>query len=185
MCLFKIALFLTYKERCGVMKLVIRRTLIVWFTYLNHMTWGSTWEFPTGLRISCGFRIPWGTGTLFSQALNGWCITDELTDANSSVGYSEELNNKQQHPSENAKGALLVFQNSGVCFPHLLMSVRVHWYCGSSGTRRHINKQEADGGAWEACELAFFPQTQECYVSGQKECLRRIIHGLIYCPIWT
>lgn len=103
------------------MTLEIRRTLDVWFIYLNHMTWGSTWEFPAGLRISCGFRMPWGTGPLFSQALNGWCITDELTDVNWSAGYSEELNNKQQHPSENAKAHWWYFrtQQSAVSDFHI------------------------------------------------------------------
>lgn len=67
--------------------------------------------------------------------------------------------------------------------PYVIRSVIVHWYCGITGTRRSINKQEADGGAWEVCKLFLYLQTQECYVSGVQECLRRIVHGLIYCSV--
>lgn len=68
--------------------------------------------------------------------------------------------------------------------PYVIRSVMVHWYCGITGTRS-INKQEADGGAWEVCKLLLYLQTQECYVSGVQECLRRIVHGLIYSSVWT
>lgn len=69
--------------------------------------------------------------------------------------------------------------------PYVIRSVVVHWYCGIPGTRRSINKQEADGGAWEVCKLLLYLQTQECYVSGVQECLRRIVHGLIYSSVRT